>query len=408
MLLSAEEEEDELADSGDDAQQQAPSSVQALSSPARGAPGRECCRKLLRDVRVFLTVSASTESASAGKKRLASDELEMELEGEGEGEMDEDESSEEESLAAQNGLTVGKKAKKEKTWDHVAAARRRKANIKLGAAGPGRGWRKGLRHGDKPVYTLPDGVDEPATPEQQAAILAQRAAAKADAAKQAAKDAKLAAPASSPAPAAGSSSKPKAAAPKPAPLAPKTAAAIAPAARKPSGSSKPRVVNVLYPAIPQQRHFVPVKNLAKIPMGFPPVAPLDRTKERQPREWVHMTREVLTIGGRVMNFKTYFGGADRGYHPEAEAEEAAAAAAAAAAGEEGDKSKGGSAAPADEDSAARAASGDGAAPSPAAPTFKIKLSKPQSHSASASATPAPSGEEPDWRGSSPAFALAGK
>ncbi|PWN42208.1 hypothetical protein IE81DRAFT_330347 [Ceraceosorus guamensis] len=42
--------------------------------------------------------------------------------------------------------------------DSMPPAKRRKSHKARGAPGPGRGWRKGLKMGQKPVYTGPDGL----------------------------------------------------------------------------------------------------------------------------------------------------------------------------------------------------------------------------------------------------------
>ena len=47
--------------------------------------------------------------------------------------------------------------------DALPAAKRRKTAKARGAAGPGRGWRKGLTKGQKPVYELPPAETTPAT-----------------------------------------------------------------------------------------------------------------------------------------------------------------------------------------------------------------------------------------------------
>ncbi|KAJ1032994.1 hypothetical protein NDA16_000273 [Ustilago loliicola] len=47
--------------------------------------------------------------------------------------------------------------------DALPAAKRRKTAKARGAAGPGRGWRKGLTKGQKPVYELPSAGTTPAT-----------------------------------------------------------------------------------------------------------------------------------------------------------------------------------------------------------------------------------------------------
>lgn len=155
------------------------------------------------------------------------------------------------------------------TFDDLPISKRRKANIKAGAAGPGRGWRKGLKHGMKPVYTIPEGGEELPVPK---------------------------------------------------------AKNINPTLTKPRSTSTrtPSKGIIQYPPIPQQKSMAPVKSLAKIPQGFPVAAPLDRSGlAKQPRRWQQGKREILTIGGRIFHASTWWGGEDKGFNPTKEENEPA-------------------------------------------------------------------------------------
>ncbi|KAL9933124.1 hypothetical protein V8E36_007842 [Tilletia maclaganii] len=153
--------------------------------------------------------------------------------------------------------------------DALPAAKRRRAHQARGASGPGRGWRKGLRLGQKPKYEVPP---EPERSEKLE---------------------KSSTPKSTPA----SKAKPKAAPP------------------------PPKGPPFKYPPVAPWRTVPPIKPINRIPQVIPTIAPLERTGDaakKAPRTWTKRSREIMSLGGRPWSVPIWFGGPDRGYALNAE------------------------------------------------------------------------------------------
>ncbi|KAK0533876.1 Thioredoxin-like 4A [Tilletia horrida] len=195
--------------------------------------------------------------------------------------------------------------------DALPAAKRRRAHQARGASGPGRGWRKGLKMGQKPKYEVPPEPQQPVKPEKPE---------KPDKPEKAEKALKPEKPE-------------RTATPKGTPAGKSKAAAAKPAA--PPVPAGPRPKPFKYPAITPFRSVPAIKPIARIPQIIPTIPPLDRTGEaakKAPRRWTKGTREIMGVGGRPIRVPAWFGGPDLGYPLAAERQSAAAAAASAKAG----------------------------------------------------------------------------
>ncbi|PWZ02174.1 hypothetical protein BCV70DRAFT_157073 [Testicularia cyperi] len=259
--------------------------------------------------------------------------------------------------------------------DALPAAKRRKTAKARGAAGPGRGWRKGLTKGQKPVYELPASERTPATfGDTRKGLRDSSTPSKADSPSNAAATASPSVGAATPAPrekAAGANATTAAS------TAASAAAASAVAAAAAAGAKTGPAVKIVsgtflgdlsakagtaknpgfrYPPLPSSRSGPPVLPLAKIPTAFQSVIPLERNQKRV-RSWQKAKREVLSMGGRPWSVSVYYGGEDRGFEKKVEA--AAAAAGAGAGAQAG---------------AGKAAPGEGKAGTPVATASKASAS----------------------------------
>lgn len=210
--------------------------------------------------------------------------------------------------------------------DALPAAKRRKSAKARGAAGPGRGWRKGLTKGQKPVYELPPHQRTPATFGNTSDSTAPPISPAGASTKAAASETQT------PAAAVASST---VSAPR---------AGAAPSARQPGASSSVKIASdaggqpfigdlsakagtaknpgFRYPPMSTSRSGPPVQPLARIPTAFQGVVPLEKN-QREPRRWIKGAREVLSMGGRPWYVSVYYGGEDRGYEKNAEVAPAA-------------------------------------------------------------------------------------
>ncbi|KDN45599.1 hypothetical protein K437DRAFT_256521 [Tilletiaria anomala UBC 951] len=280
----SEEERDELEDSGDDDQSLEASSVgQAQSSP-------------LRPKHLSSPIKASAEP-SPGKLKAGAKKSSKKGEGPSVTKRKSTGSLPNTKAAASAAASVDAP----RTLDDLPASKRRKVSMKLGAAGPGRGWRKGLKHGMKPLYKMPDGSLVPMSIDEGRKLKA----AELKAAQQKAAER-------------GSS-----------PLVPKQKGAAATGSPAPSAASaapkkSKAPARIVYPPIPVPKNVVPVKNYAKIPMSFPAIVPLDRSgTSKLPRRWTQGKREILTLGGRVLELPTWWGGPNLGFEPVVKEDEVA-------------------------------------------------------------------------------------
>lgn len=173
--------------------------------------------------------------------------------------------------------------------DALPSAKRRKGLKTRGAPGPGRGWRKGLSKGQKPVYRLPgSGLSTADLPQN------------------------LAVQATTPPTFAGKGGAESPRTSSPAPRRPKNSSSSAASAAKPSSpapssslaSSSVKVAQntpdtvFKYPAIPSSKDTPDILPLARIPNYIPTIPPLERAPSKKARHWEHGTREILSIGGR--------------------------------------------------------------------------------------------------------------
>ncbi|TKY85757.1 hypothetical protein EX895_005297 [Sporisorium graminicola] len=342
--------------------------------------------------------------------------------------------------------------------DALPAAKRRKTAKARGAAGPGRGWRKGLTKGQKPVYELPPAETTPATFGNTAAARSSPAAASPAPIK-----------AETPTPSTGSTPLPTTTLPRPKSIANLSAAATAAessskastpashtAAARPShiaSATGPTSIKIVsgpggqtftgdlsakagtaknpgfrYPPLPSSRGGPPVQPIARIPTAFQAVIPLERNA-RQPRRWVKAKREILSMGGRPWSIPVFYGGEDRGYEKKVDAPAAAGATGTGSgpttAGAEKVVSKAGtpSAAPATSNVNSAPAN---VSPAPGTPTPTPTAAAPSTSAGqpSAATTPLAKGGSPlpppkhlnglngqaeaNWRGQSPAFLFGGR
>ncbi|ETS64785.1 hypothetical protein PaG_00748 [Moesziomyces aphidis] len=309
--------------------------------------------------------------------------------------------------------------------DALPAAKRRKTAKARGAAGPGRGWRKGLTKGQKPVYELPPAEKTPATFGNTAN--ARPSVPKAETPTPSSFVTKSK-PSST---LAASAEANRAAASSSAPTARASAATGSAAATSikivagPGGhtftgdlSAKAGTAKnpgFRYPPLPSSRAGPPVQPLARIPTSFQSVIPLERNG-RQPRRWIKGKREILSMGGRPWSIPVLYGGDDRGYEKKIDAgtgvTTAAGAVAGAAAGEK-IASKAGT--------PAAAAKANSPTPTPVqTPTPHPTSVKPPgpTEGARTGSSPLPPPKhlgglsavqaETNWRGQSPAFLFGGR
>ncbi|CAO1625555.1 unnamed protein product [Sympodiomycopsis kandeliae] len=240
--------------------------------------------------------------------------------------------------------------------DALPPAKRRKGAKARGAPGPGRGWRKGLKMGQKPVYNLPDSTpiaqgtpssftspdQSPApgatkSPEPAAATTTTTTTTKAAASKGKSSSSHTAAttPSGTPAVAGqfvGNVAHSAAAAP--------TGKQILPSGRpsQPVAAAMSFGPPVKLP--PKLLNTAPVATASgptstggsstttqqpALPPGAPPITILDRDPSHKPRRWVREAREIVNLGGRVVKVKTWWGGSDISYDPAAEREKEEAA-----------------------------------------------------------------------------------
>ncbi|KAJ9479155.1 hypothetical protein PHBOTO_002632 [Pseudozyma hubeiensis] len=327
--------------------------------------------------------------------------------------------------------------------DALPAAKRRKTAKARGAAGPGRGWRKGLTKGQKPVYELPPAERTPAT-------FGNTAAARSSPSSSTAIKAETPTPAPMlprPKPisnfAAGTDTN-KAASPSSvvrSSIAPTAASSSIKIVSGPGGqtftgdlSAKAGTAKnpgFRYPPLPSSRAGPPVQPIARIPTAFQTVVPLERNA-RQPRRWVKAKREVLSMGGRPWSIPVFYGGEDRGYEKKIETAGSSAGAntivgtGAAAGGAEKVVSKAGTPSAAPAPAQAASTSAKAVSPTPTTPTPTANVSSTptaaQNNGAASTATtltkagsplPPPKhlnglNAETNWRGQSPAFLFGGR
>ncbi|WFD20479.1 hypothetical protein MCAP1_002723 [Malassezia caprae] len=161
--------------------------------------------------------------------------------------------------------------------DALPSAKRRKGLKTRGAPGPGRGWRKGLSKGQKPVYRLPGtNLSTADLPQQSVHPTTPASFSKlADAAPRRAR----------------SSGSPQVVAP--VPSGPLRSSTIKVTQNSPDAIFR-------YPSIPGSKETPSLLPLAKVPNFIPAVAPVEKfdTKQRV-RPWRSAQREILTLGGRV-------------------------------------------------------------------------------------------------------------
>lgn len=186
--------------------------------------------------------------------------------------------------------------------DALPSAKRRKGLKTRGAPGPGRGWRKGLSKGQKPVYRLP-GSDistadlpqnqsvQPTTPvsfvkNSETSMTTKRAKST-----------------SSPAPA--------------------PAASTSSSSRSSSSKVTENAVDqaFLYPSIPSLKEMPTILPLARVPNFIPAVASFEKPSVHLTvRPWHHRSREIQSIGGRVWRAPVWLSEKKQDTEAEAEAE----------------------------------------------------------------------------------------
>ncbi|SOV09309.1 uncharacterized protein UDID_04225 [Ustilago sp. UG-2017a] len=204
--------------------------------------------------------------------------------------------------------------------DALPAAKRRKTAKARGAAGPGRGWRKGLTKGQKPVYELPSAETTPATFGDTTNA---RSSPAIDAVAVRVKSEGTPTPSAAAIPKSKSSSTLAAAPAKPASSSHGGGASSSikivsgPGGQTFTGDLSAKAGTAKnpgfrYPPLPSSRAGPPVQPIARIPTAFQTVVPLERTN-RQPRRWLKAKREILSMGGRPWSIPVFYGGEDRGY-----------------------------------------------------------------------------------------------
>ncbi|WFD31176.1 hypothetical protein MSPP1_002210 [Malassezia sp. CBS 17886] len=181
--------------------------------------------------------------------------------------------------------------------DALPSAKRRKSLKTRGAPGPGRGWRKGLSKGQKPVYRLPGADVSAAELENNPGYLPVASSTPSSFARESSGDAS-----------------PPGGAPKS-----KSKSGGASASGKGSGaaaiarSSASRTAHSAadhafrYPSIPTRADAPEILPLPRIPNVIPTVGPVDRSAWGQKaRHWYHGEREILTLGGRTWRTPGWF------------------------------------------------------------------------------------------------------
>lgn len=191
--------------------------------------------------------------------------------------------------------------------DALPSAKRRKSLKTRGAPGPGRGWRKGLSKGQKPVYRLPGSgstADVQPGPEQMAvqATTPKSFAPKAEGGS-------------------GGGSKSKSKSSSGAASKSTTNTSTFSSANMAVSPNSPDAV-FKYPTMPGPKYAPAVHPLPRVPNFIPTIAPLDRSgNAKRVRHWDMAPREVLNIAGRSWRVPTWLGGEDRGFtHPSAATE----------------------------------------------------------------------------------------
>ncbi|EPQ30553.1 uncharacterized protein PFL1_02078 [Pseudozyma flocculosa PF-1] len=181
--------------------------------------------------------------------------------------------------------------------DALPAAKRRKSHKARGAPGPGRGWRKGLTKGQKPVYELPASAlpEAGSTPTTFG-----NTTSSARASPQVGRSG-------------GEGSGKRAA----------QSAAVATVKIQDASGTRTHVSDLSakagtaknpgfrYPPLPSSRGGPPILPISKIPITFQASASMDKKKE--PRTWNKGKREFLSLGGRLWSVPTWYGGEDRGF-----------------------------------------------------------------------------------------------
>ncbi len=224
--------------------------------------------------------------------------------------------------------------------DALPAAKRRKTAKARGAAGPGRGWRKGLTKGQKPVYELPPAERTPATFGNTSAPASALGSARASPSAVKAETTPTPVAAATP-----TLPKPKFATPMTATASssstlPSRSFTTNAASGAGGASSSIKIVSgpgghtftgdlsakagtaknpgFRYPPLPSSRAGPPVQPIARIPTSFQSVIPLEKNA-RQPRRWLRAKREILSMGGRPWSIPVFYGGEDRGYEKKVDA-----------------------------------------------------------------------------------------
>lgn len=312
--------------------------------------------------------------------------------------------------------------------DALPAAKRRKTAKARGAAGPGRGWRKGLTKGQKPVYELPSAGTTPATFGDTTNARSSPAIGGVSSA---------AGVKSEGTPTPSTSLLPKS----------RSSSTLAAAARPTTtttcyaggGSSSIKIVSgpggqtftgdlsakagtaknpgFRYPPLPSSRAGPPVQPIARIPTAFQTVIPLERNG-RQPRRWIRQKREILSMGGRPWSIPVFYGGEDRGYEKKVDAPITATAAVGAGgggAGAGGDKTAAATASKVGTPSTGAKAVSPTPTPTPTATAQASNTKLPAAAGGGGSPLPPPkhlaglaSQAETNWRGQSPAFLFGGR
>lgn len=161
--------------------------------------------------------------------------------------------------------------------DALPSAKRRKGLKTRGAPGPGRGWRKGLSKGQKPVYRLPgSNLSTADLPQKSVHPTTPASFAKLT-------DAEPRRARSSGSPAQVS----------PVPSGPLRSSTIKVTQNSPDAIFR-------YPAIPGPKETPSLRPLAKVPNFIPAITPVEKPDvKRRVRPWRMARREILTLGGRV-------------------------------------------------------------------------------------------------------------
>lgn len=161
--------------------------------------------------------------------------------------------------------------------DALPSAKRRKGLKTRGAPGPGRGWRKGLSKGQKPVYRLP-GLDISTADLPQHQTVHPTTPASFVKSTDAPRRGK------------GTSSSPAPSLPTPGPTR-NTAMKVAENAAD---------IAFRYPAIPSLKDAPELLPLAKVPNFIPAATPVNKpAADMRVRPWQRRTRQIMSLGGRV-------------------------------------------------------------------------------------------------------------